>query len=42
MFIITLRKAVALQKQLEQSCIEANLPINSRWSLSEINPKSIN
>lgn len=40
--IITLRKAVALHKQLEQSCIQANLPVDYRWSLNEINPKRIN
>lgn len=34
--IITLRKALALQKQLEQSCISANLPVECRWSLNEI------
>lgn len=38
--IITLRKVLALQKQLEQSCLHANLPVESRWSLNEINPES--
>ncbi len=38
--IITLRKALALQKQLEQSCIHANLPTESCWSLNEINPEA--
>ncbi|NER28545.1 MAG: DUF5340 domain-containing protein [Symploca sp. SIO1C4] len=32
--IITLRKALAQQKQLEQSCQQANLPIEHRWSLN--------
>ena len=35
--IVTLRKALALQKQLEQSCEQANLPIDYRWSLNSIN-----
>lgn len=30
----TLRKALAQQKQLEQSCQRANLPIEYRWSLN--------
>lgn len=34
--IITLRKALAQQKQLEQSCQRANLPIEYRWSLNSI------
>jgi hypothetical protein len=38
--IITLRKALALQKQLEQSCLHANLPTESCWSLNEINPEA--
>lgn len=38
--IITLRKAFAIQKQLEQSCQQANLPLESCWSLNEINPES--
>ena len=39
--IITLRKALALHKQLEQSCIQANLPVEYRWSLNEVNPERI-
>ncbi len=34
--IITLRKAIALQKQLEQTCQRHNLPIEYRWSLNKI------
>jgi len=34
--IITLRKALAQQRQLEQSCHQANLPIDYRWSLNEV------
>ncbi|MGE5657507.1 MAG: DUF5340 domain-containing protein [Actinomycetota bacterium] len=37
--IITLRKALALQKQLEESCQRLNLPVEYRWSLNEINPE---
>ncbi|MGB7708476.1 MAG: DUF5340 domain-containing protein [Microcoleus sp.] len=33
--IITLRKALALQKQLEQSCERSNLAVEHRWSLSQ-------
>ncbi|HAT12569.1 MAG TPA: hypothetical protein DCS91_02260 [Microcoleaceae bacterium UBA11344] len=36
--IITLRKALALQKQLEQSCERSNLAVEHRWSLNETNP----
>lgn len=32
--ISTLRKALAQQKQLEQSCQRANLPVEYRWSLN--------
>ncbi|MGJ3253449.1 MAG: DUF5340 domain-containing protein [Elainellaceae cyanobacterium] len=31
--IVTLRKALTLQKQLEESCERANLPIEYRWSM---------
>jgi hypothetical protein len=31
--IITLRKALAQQKRLEESCEQAGLPIEHRWSL---------
>lgn len=34
--ISTLRKALAQQKQLEQSCQRANLPIEYRWSLNSV------
>ena len=34
--IITLRKALAIQKELEESCRQANLPTEPRWSLNEI------
>jgi hypothetical protein len=34
--IATLRKALAQQKQLEQSCERANLPIEYRWALNSI------
>ncbi len=34
--IVTLRKAVAQQKQIEQSCEQANLPIEYLWSLNSI------
>jgi Family of unknown function (DUF5340) len=40
--IITLRKAVALHKQLEQSCVQANLPVDYCWSLNQVNPELIN
>lgn len=33
--IITVRKALALQKQFEENCKQANLPIESHWSLNE-------
>ncbi|HEY9876119.1 MAG TPA: DUF5340 domain-containing protein [Candidatus Obscuribacterales bacterium] len=35
--IITLRKALAQQKQLEQSCERANMPIEYLWSVNSIN-----
>jgi hypothetical protein len=35
--IITLRKALAQQKQLEESCQRVNLPIEYRWSLNNAN-----
>ncbi len=38
--ISTLRKALAQQKQLEQSCQRANLPIEYRWSLNSISFES--
>ena len=39
--IITLRKALAIQKQLEQSCERSNLAVEHRWSLNEANPREI-
>ena len=39
--IITLRKALALQKQLEQSCERSNLAVEHRWSLNETNHREI-
>ncbi|MCL6434550.1 MAG: DUF5340 domain-containing protein [Leptolyngbyaceae cyanobacterium HOT.MB2.61] len=35
--IITLRKALAQQKQLEESCQHHKLPIEYRWSLNDLN-----
>lgn len=32
----TLRKALAQQKQLEETCQRANVPIEYRWSLNSI------
>lgn len=34
--IITLRKALAIQKQLEANCEHRNLPIEYRWSLNNL------
>lgn len=34
--IITLRKALALQKQLEEDCARHHLPIEYRWSLNNL------
>ncbi|MGA7935440.1 MAG: DUF5340 domain-containing protein [Kovacikia sp.] len=36
--IITLRKALAQQKQLEESCKRFNLPVEYRWSLNNSKP----
>lgn len=36
--IITLRKALAQQKQFEESCRRYNLPIEYRWSLNSEQP----
>ncbi|MBZ8179315.1 MAG: DUF5340 domain-containing protein [Oscillatoria sp. PMC 1051.18] len=38
--IITLRKALAQQKQLEATCDRANLPYEYHWSLNSIVVKS--
>jgi len=32
--IITLRKAAAQQKQLEESCQQSQVPVEQRWSLN--------
>lgn len=34
--IITLRKALALQKQLEEDCQRNHVPIEYRWSLNNL------
>jgi hypothetical protein len=34
--ISTLRKALAQQRQLEQNCQRANLPVEYRWSLNNV------
>ncbi|NJO39312.1 MAG: DUF5340 domain-containing protein [Cyanobacteria bacterium CRU_2_1] len=39
--IITLRKALTQQKQLEDSCKRSNLPIDYRWSLNHATPDPI-
>ncbi|MEB3342465.1 DUF5340 domain-containing protein [Okeania sp.] len=33
--IVAVRKALVLQKQLEEICQETNLPIEYHWSLNE-------
>jgi tRNA C32,U32 (ribose-2'-O)-methylase TrmJ len=38
--IATLRKALAQQKQLEQACQRANLPVEYRWSLNSVSFES--
>jgi hypothetical protein len=38
--ISTLRKALAQQKQLEQSCQRANLPVEYRWALNSVSFES--
>lgn len=38
--ISTLRKALAQQKQLEQTCERANLPVEYRWSLNSVGLES--
>lgn len=37
--IISLRKALAQQKQLETVCQQTHIPIEYRWSLNSINVK---
>lgn len=39
--ISTLRKALAQQKQLEDNCKQADIPIEYRWSLNHQSPKPI-
>ncbi|WP_449417152.1 DUF5340 domain-containing protein [Phormidium nigroviride] len=39
--IVTLRKAVAQQKQLEESCKRSNLPVEYLWSLNAIKAESV-
>jgi len=39
--IITLRKAMSQQKQLEESCERANIPIEYRWSLNNASPEQV-
>ncbi len=38
--IITLRKALAQQKQLEATCERHHIPVDYRWSLNEPNSES--
>ncbi|MCL1475440.1 DUF5340 domain-containing protein [Argonema antarcticum] len=38
--IITLRKAVAIQKQIEETCERANLPMEHRWSINHVSSQS--
>ena len=38
--IAALRKALAQQKQLEQTCQRANLPVEYRWSLNSVSLES--
>lgn len=38
--IVTLRKALAQQKQIESMCDQSNCPIEYRWSLNP-NPKTV-
>jgi hypothetical protein len=39
--IITLRKALAQQKQLEERCQRSNLPVEYRWSLNKVTPEQL-
>lgn len=32
---VTLRKALALQRRLEESCAQSNIDVEHRWSLEE-------
>ncbi|GAA6617824.1 DUF5340 domain-containing protein [Scytonema sp. NUACC26] len=39
--IITLRKAVAQQKQLEEACQSTSLEVDHRWSLNHLNTEQV-
>ncbi|OCQ92178.1 hypothetical protein BCD67_19720 [Oscillatoriales cyanobacterium USR001] len=39
--IITIRKAAALQKQLEENCRRSNLSVEYLWSLNDIKSDSV-
>jgi hypothetical protein len=39
--IITLRKAMTQQKQLEDSCQRSNLPVEYHWSLNASNSEQV-
>ena len=39
--IITLRKALSQQKQIEESCKRSNLSIDYRWSLNQSSPNPV-
>lgn len=39
--IITLRKALAQQKQLEENCERHHLPIEYRWSINSISTEQL-
>lgn len=38
--IITLRKALSQQKQLEKSCEQSRLPYEYRWAINHVDDKS--
>lgn len=40
--IISMRKAVALQKQVEEICQQKKLSVDYRWALNHVAPKSPN
>ncbi|GAB1545233.1 DUF5340 domain-containing protein [Scytonema sp. NUACC21] len=39
--IITLRKAAAQQKQLEQACQSSSVEVDHRWSLNHLNTEQV-
>ncbi|KAF3890505.1 MULTISPECIES: DUF5340 domain-containing protein [Nostocales] len=39
--IITLRKAVAQQKQLEEACQSSSIEVDHRWSLNHLNTEQV-